>query len=81
MSWQHYLYSKLGSKRESTQKVSPDELVEKIIDMAKVLYGLHLVRKEVIVTKCCILCYLLLRYERFRRILISNLTTFRITTV
>ncbi|GIY59272.1 hypothetical protein CEXT_814011 [Caerostris extrusa] len=22
-SWQHYLYSKLGTKRESTQKVSP----------------------------------------------------------
>lgn len=43
MSWQHYLYSKLGSKRESTQKVSPDELVEKIIDMAKVLYGLHMI--------------------------------------
>lgn len=44
MSWQHYLYSKLGTKRECTQKVSPDELVEKIIDMAKVLYGLHMVR-------------------------------------
>uniref|UniRef100_T1E1N4 Putative ryanodine receptor n=1 Tax=Cupiennius salei TaxID=6928 RepID=T1E1N4_CUPSA len=43
MSWQHYLYSKLGTKRESTQKVSPDELVEKIIDMAKVLYGLHMI--------------------------------------
>ncbi|GFU36162.1 ryanodine receptor [Trichonephila clavipes] len=42
MSWQHYLYSKLGTKRESTQKVSPDELVEKIIDMTKVLYGLHM---------------------------------------
>ncbi|XP_071036526.1 ryanodine receptor [Parasteatoda tepidariorum] len=43
MSWQHYLYSKLGTKRESTQKISPDELVEKIIDMAKVLYGLHMI--------------------------------------
>ncbi|KAG8184852.1 hypothetical protein JTE90_012099 [Oedothorax gibbosus] len=43
MSWQHYLYSKLGTKRESTQKVTPDELVEKIIDMAKVLYGLHMI--------------------------------------
>ncbi|GFR18427.1 ryanodine receptor [Trichonephila clavata] len=43
MSWQHYLYSKLGTKRESTQKVSPDELVEKIIDMAKVLFGLHMI--------------------------------------
>ncbi|GIZ01914.1 hypothetical protein CEXT_680021 [Caerostris extrusa] len=43
MSWQHYLYSKLGTKRESTQKVSPDDLVEKIIDMAKVLYGLHMI--------------------------------------
>ncbi|XP_035212318.1 ryanodine receptor-like isoform X2 [Stegodyphus dumicola] len=43
MSWQHYLYSKLGTKREGTQKTSPDELVEKIIDMAKVLYGLHMI--------------------------------------
>lgn len=59
MSWQHYLYSKLGSKKQpdgnelvSLDKahnqnkepvISFDLLVERIIDMAKVLYGLHMV--------------------------------------
>ena len=60
MSWQHYLYSKLGSKKgaisasgnelvavEKVHIKDPhvifDLLVERIIDMAKVLYGLHMV--------------------------------------
>ena len=57
MSWQHYLYSKLGSKKPSpaiagvadTGKMNAnhqailDELVERIVAMAKVLFGLHMV--------------------------------------
>lgn len=57
MSWQHYLYSKLGSQKNGDTKqlaiveekkpkdsaASADLLVERIIDMAKVLYGLHMV--------------------------------------
>ncbi|CAN7995814.1 unnamed protein product [Ixodes hexagonus] len=48
MSWQHYLYSKLGSQRSSGSQVVPaqvshDQLVERIMDMAKVLYGLHMI--------------------------------------
>ncbi|KAL3202677.1 hypothetical protein MRX96_012072 [Rhipicephalus microplus] len=50
MSWQHYLYSKLGSQRSTPVEpnavvpvVSQDRLVERIIDMAKVLYGLHVI--------------------------------------
>ncbi|RWS25891.1 ryanodine receptor-like protein, partial [Leptotrombidium deliense] len=58
MSWQHYLYSKLGKSEEISgkelvaqqQNMKPDDkekmqekLVERIIDMAKVLYGLHMV--------------------------------------
>jgi ryanodine receptor 2 len=60
MSWQHYLYSKLGKKHEQTsyemnEKVSTadkkgeekkiEETVERIVAMAKVLYGLHMVCK------------------------------------
>lgn len=58
MSWQHYLYSKLGKKEEerieeSLEKSSADkkgeekkieDKVERIVAMAKVLYGLHMVR-------------------------------------
>lgn len=58
MSWQHYLYSKLGKKDPlpeelSTEKVITDEkkkeklieeTVERIVAMAKVLFGLHMVR-------------------------------------
>lgn len=49
MSWQHYLYSKLGSKKEVAVEVKDkekqiEELVERIVAMAKVLYGLHMVR-------------------------------------
>ncbi|XP_077528941.1 ryanodine receptor isoform X3 [Haemaphysalis longicornis] len=50
MSWQHYLYSKLGSQRTTpvgpnaiVPVVSQDRLVERIIDMAKVLFGLHVI--------------------------------------
>jgi ryanodine receptor 2 len=56
MSWQHYLYSKLGSKKEVAEgsgTPAPDEktkqieeLVERIVAMAKVLYGLHMVRES-----------------------------------
>lgn len=59
MSWQHYLYSKLG-KKESTEEIVEkpssgaaekvkskeqiiQETVERIVAMAKVLYGLHMV--------------------------------------
>lgn len=45
MSWQHYLYSKLGSKK-GTNEIKPqqvDEVADRIVAMAKVLYGLHMV--------------------------------------
>lgn len=58
MSWQHYLYSKLGKKdehpiEEIVEKSSSDkkgeekkieDTVERIVAMAKVLFGLHMVR-------------------------------------
>lgn len=46
MSWQHYLYSKLGSKNvsETTKPQQIEEVVDRIVAMAKVLYGLHMVR-------------------------------------
>ena len=57
MSWQHHLYSKLGSKKPATDENDAnakntanltkqqllDELVGRINAMAKVLYGLHMV--------------------------------------
>lgn len=59
MSWQHYLYSKLGKKddqmiEDTTEKATTDkkgeekrieDTVERIVAMAKVLFGLHMVRK------------------------------------
>nr|CAD7424343.1 unnamed protein product [Timema monikensis] len=45
MSWQHYLYSKLGQKKDG-EEVKPtkiDEVVERIVAMSKVLYGLHMI--------------------------------------
>jgi len=60
MSWQHYLYSKLGNKKETETEVantSPnnsekakmiEEIVERIVAMAKVLFGLHMVRSSVL---------------------------------
>ncbi|XP_063236802.1 ryanodine receptor isoform X2 [Bacillus rossius redtenbacheri] len=44
MSWQHYLYSKLGQKKDG-EEVKPakiDEVVERIVAMSKVLFGLHM---------------------------------------
>ncbi|XP_072162212.1 ryanodine receptor isoform X2 [Bemisia tabaci] len=46
MSWQHYLYSKLGSKKDGGEVAKPqqiDEVVDRIVAMAKVLYGLHMI--------------------------------------
>ncbi|XP_034937910.1 ryanodine receptor isoform X2 [Chelonus insularis] len=46
MSWQHYLYSKLGQKKDTMEPVKAqqlDEVVTRITDMAKVLYGLHMI--------------------------------------
>ncbi|KAJ8665342.1 hypothetical protein QAD02_007004, partial [Eretmocerus hayati] len=46
MSWQHYLYSKLGQQKEIVEPVKAplvDEVVARITDMAKVLYGLHMI--------------------------------------
>lgn len=46
MSWQHYLYSKLGQQKDATESVKAQQLedvVARITDMAKVLYGLHMV--------------------------------------
>lgn len=55
MSWQHYLYSKLGKKEDTTvvqelvektdkkQGNKIEDTVERIVAMAKVLYGLHMV--------------------------------------
>lgn len=47
MSWQHYLYSKLGQKKDVTEPVKAqqlDDVVTRIVAMAKVLFGLHMVR-------------------------------------
>ncbi|XP_039761395.1 ryanodine receptor isoform X13 [Pararge aegeria] len=51
MSWQHYLYSKLGSKSKTTVTVETsenkakiiDDTVERIVAMSKVLFGLHMI--------------------------------------
>lgn len=57
MSWQHYLYSKLGKKNDQSieevvEKATTDkkgeekkieDTVERIVAMAKVLFGLHMV--------------------------------------
>lgn len=56
MSWQHYLYSKLGKKEPTTEEITEkatsseknkekliEETVERIVAMAKVLFGLHMV--------------------------------------
>lgn len=50
MSWQHYLYSQLGSKKstaigiiDGTGKNLLEETVDRIVAMSKVLYGLHMV--------------------------------------
>ncbi|BES99791.1 ryanodine receptor [Nesidiocoris tenuis] len=47
MSWQHYLYSKLGNKKEvvseKPQTQQLEEVVDRIVAMAKVLFGLHMI--------------------------------------
>lgn len=51
MSWQHYLYSQLGSKKsvtnpnitDSNGKNQLEETVDRIVAMSKVLFGLHMV--------------------------------------
>ncbi|XP_050555799.1 ryanodine receptor isoform X12 [Spodoptera frugiperda] len=51
MSWQHYLYSKLGSKSKTNITVETaenkakiiDDTVERIVAMSKVLFGLHMI--------------------------------------
>lgn len=62
MSWQHYLYSKLGKKSEksieeaveksASEKKNEDkkieDTVERIVAMAKVLYGLHMVSISIV---------------------------------
>ncbi|XP_069698288.1 ryanodine receptor isoform X7 [Periplaneta americana] len=44
MSWQHYLYSKLGQKKtdEEGKPIKIEDVVERIVAMSKVLYGLHM---------------------------------------
>lgn len=51
MSWQHYLYSQLGSKKsavisstDANGKSQLEETVDRIVAMSKVLFGLHMVR-------------------------------------
>lgn len=50
MSWQHYLYSQLGSKKsvaigitDANGKNQLEETVERIVAMSKVLFGLHMI--------------------------------------
>ncbi|KAL3284793.1 hypothetical protein HHI36_018934 [Cryptolaemus montrouzieri] len=50
MSWQHYLYSQLGSKKSVTigtvdnnGKNQLEETVDRIVAMSKVLFGLHMI--------------------------------------
>jgi hypothetical protein len=52
MSWQHYLYSKLGQKKtdEEGKPMKIDEIVERIVAMSKVLYGLHMVSQNMTVS-------------------------------
>jgi len=49
MSWQHYLYSKLGQQKDALEpavKTQLEDVVARITDMAKVLYGLHMVSRK-----------------------------------
>lgn len=65
MSWQHYLYSKLGKKESESEDTSEklptpataiektkekiiEETADRIVAMAKVLFGLHMVSNCVI---------------------------------
>ena len=50
LSWQHHLYSTLGNKKPSQvsdmKKEALDLLVQRIVALGKVLFGLHMVRLE-----------------------------------
>jgi ryanodine receptor 2 len=74
MSWQHYLYSKLGSKKGTTEMIKPqqvDEVADRILAMAKVLYGLHMVNNLIIRS---VIDYNILKYNNIiRKIVISRL--------
>lgn len=69
MSWQHYLYSKLGKNQASEEIIEKppvgapnektktkeqiiQETVERIVAMAKVLYGLHMVSSFIVRFVC-----------------------------
>ncbi len=43
LQWQKSLYKKIGSKKGSQQDFHLDYAIERVMAMAKVLYGLHLV--------------------------------------
>lgn len=51
MSWQHYLYSQLGSKKSTvvgnvdnnSAKTQLEETIDRIVAMSKVLFGLHMI--------------------------------------
>lgn len=61
MSWQHYLYSKLGNKKEITE-IKPqqvDEVADRIVAMAKVLYGLHMVNNVISTISYNVINYLI----------------------
>ncbi|XP_054285011.1 ryanodine receptor isoform X1 [Macrosteles quadrilineatus] len=57
MSWQHYLYSKLGSKKDNVVNGAKpqqlDEVVDRIVAMAKVLFGLHMIDHPQLQSKTC----------------------------
>ena len=44
LQWQKSLYKKIGSKKDAS-KTDLNCIVERVLAMAKVLHGLHLVRK------------------------------------
>ena len=48
--WQKVLYRKIGeSKTSGTQQLSQARIIERIISMAKVMHGLHMVGHRVVV--------------------------------
>lgn len=72
MSWQHYLYSKLGSKKGTTEMIKPqqvDEVADRILAMAKVLYGLHMVNNTIIRT---VIDYSMFKYNNIIRTIIIS---------
>ena len=43
MQWQKQLYKKIGSKKDGSVGFTLEKSIERIMAMAKVLFGLHLV--------------------------------------